>query len=585
MLPIFFPSGTPNTVKVGLTLVMAYILLPGIDYSTVNTIDSTIPFIYNCVNEAAAGFTLGFMVSLCFTAFRIAGSYMDLQIGLAMMSMFDPNSESTSTLMERLMYWFVMVVFLAVDGHHMLIKSLLDSFSTIRLGSFLLTQGSVNIVIKAFITYFSIAVKIAVPILLIMLMADLTMSLVARTVPQLNVMILGLPIKILLGMASFCFALPLFFQIMEKTFYAIPDSIRGFYNTLPLIMIFASDDKTEEATPRKKSDARKKGQIPKSKEVSMALTLLVSALVMLIWGGYVGSQAKSTMAAFLNSYLSVSLNYESLKGIAFITMWRLGAMLLPVVLPILIIGVMANLLQTRGLVTAQTLKPDFSKLNPINGFKRMFSMRAFMELFKDTVVIIIVGFIGYKFIKDNYTYIMTLSDLNFEGVARAVLKLTVDIFFRVTLVMIIIAIIDYIFQNFQYKKDLKMSKQEVKEEYKQDEGDPQIKNKIKQKQREIGMRRMMQEVPKATVVVTNPTHVAVALKYEDGKNDAPVVVAKGLDAVAFRIKKVAAENDVPVIENRPLARLIYEEVDIDMEIPAEMYQAVAEILALVYKMR
>jgi flagellar biosynthetic protein FliR/FlhB len=130
-----------------------------------------------------------------------------------------------------------------------------------------------------------------------------------------------------------------------------------------------------------------------------------------------------------------------------------------------------------------------------------------------------------------------------------------------------------------------MSKQEVKEEYKQDEGDPQIKNKIKQKQREIGMRRMMQEVPKATVVVTNPTHVAVALKYEDGKNDAPVVVAKGLDAVAFRIKKVAAENDVPVIENRPLARLIYEEVDIDMEIPAEMYQAVAEILALVYKMR
>jgi flagellar biosynthetic protein FliR/FlhB len=585
MLPIFFPSGTPNTVKVGLTLVMAYILLPGIDYSTVNTIDSTIPFIYNCVNEAAAGFTLGFMVSLCFTAFRIAGSYMDLQIGLAMMSMFDPNSESTSTLMERLMYWFVMVVFLAVDGHHMLIKSLLDSFSTIRLGSFLLTQGSVNIVIKAFITYFSIAVKIAVPILLIMLMADLTMSLVARTVPQLNVMILGLPIKILLGMASFCFALPLFLQIMEKTFYAIPDSIRGFYNTLPLIMIFASDDKTEEATPRKKSDARKKGQIPKSKEVSMALTLLVSALVMLIWGGYVGSQAKSTMAAFLNSYLSTSLNYESLKGIAFITMWRLGAMLLPVVLPILIIGVMANLLQTRGLVTAQTLKPDFSKLNPINGFKRMFSMRAFMELFKDTVVIIIVGFIGYKFIKDNYTYIMTLSDLNFEGVARAVLKLTVDIFFRVTLVMIIIAIIDYIFQNFQYKKDLKMSKQEVKEEYKQDEGDPQIKNKIKQKQREIGMRRMMQEVPKATVVVTNPTHVAVALKYEDGKNDAPVVVAKGLDAVAFRIKKVAAENDVPVIENRPLARLIYEEVDIDMEIPAEMYQAVAEILALVYKMR
>lgn len=585
MVPIFFPNGTPNTVKVGLTLVMAYILLPGIDYSTVNNINSTIPFIYNCINEAAAGLTLGFMVSLCFTAFRIAGSYMDLQVGLSMMSMFDPNSESTSTLLERLMYWLGMVVFLAVDGHHMLIKSLLESFSTIKLGSFLLTQGSINIVIKAFITYFSIAVKIAVPILIIMLVVNLTMALIARTVPQLNIMILGLPIQILVGMASFCFALPIFLNIMEKTFYAIPDSIRGFYHTLPLLIIFASDDKTEEATPRKKSDARKKGQVAKSKEVALALTLLASTIAILVFGGYIGSQMKDTMVAFLNNYLLTSLNYGSVQKIAFITVWRLALIFLPIALPILLMGVLANLLQTRGLVTAQTLKPDFSKLNPINGFKRMFSMRAVMELFKDTLVIVIVGIIGYKFIKDNYMYIMTLSSLNFESVIKALSKLTVKIFFRITIIMLAIAIIDYIFQNFQYNKDLKMSKQEVKEEYKQDEGDPQIKSKIKQKQREIGMRRMMQEVPKATVVVTNPTHVAVALKYEDGKNSAPVVVAKGLDAVAFRIKKMAVENDVPVIENRPLARLLYDEVDIDREIPVEMYQAVAEILALVYKMR
>ncbi|MEY7998702.1 fused FliR family export protein/FlhB family type III secretion system protein [Clostridium sp. Mt-5] len=585
MIPIFFPSGTPDTVKVGLTLVMAYILLPGIDYSTVNTINNTIPFIYNCVNEAAAGLTLGFLVSLCFTAFRIAGSYMDLQIGLSMMSMFDPNSNSTSTLLERLMYWLGMVVFLAVDGHHMLIKSLLESFSIIKLGTFFLGQGSINIIIKAFITYFSIALKIAVPVLLIILMTDLTMSLVARTVPQLNIMILGLPIKILVGMASFCFALPIFLQIMEKTFYAIPDSIRGFYHTLPLLIIFASDDKTEEATPRKKSDARKKGQIAKSKEVALALTLLASTLVILIAGGYVGSQMKNIMVAFFNNYLTTSLNYESVQRIAFITVWRLGIIFLPIAVPILLMGVIANMLQTRGIVTSHPLKPDLSKLNPVNGLKRMFSMRSVMELFKDTFIVIVVGIVGYKFIRDNYVYIMTLSNLNFESVVKAISKLTVNIFFRVTMIMLIIAIIDYIFQNFQYNKDLRMSKQEIKEEYKQDEGDPQIKNKIKQKQREIGMRRMMQQVPKATVVVTNPTHVAVALKYEDGKSDAPVVVAKGLDAVAFRIKKVAKENDVPVIENRPLARLLYDEVDIDREIPAEMYQAVAEILALVYKMR
>ena len=179
---------------------------------------------------------------------------------------------------------------------------------------------------------------------------------------------------------------------------------------------------------------------------------------------------------------------------------------------------------------------------------------------------------------------MTLSSLNFESVVGAISKLTVNIFFRVAMIMIIIAVIDYIFQVFQYNKDLKMSKQEVKEEYKQDEGDPQIKSKIKQKQREMAMRRMMQEVPKATVVVTNPTHVAVALKYKENQN-APIVSAKGQDLVALRIKKVAKDCDIPIIENPPLARLIYKEVELDKEIPVEMYQAVAEVLALVYKMR
>lgn len=584
MIPVFFPSGTPATVKVGLTLVMAYILLPGIDYSNINTISNTIPFLYNCINEVVAGLTLGFLVSLCFTAFRIAGNYMDLQMGFSMMSMFDPNSSSNTTLLERLMYWFCMVIFLIVDGHHMLIKSLLDSFATIKLGSFFLAQGSINIIIKAFIMYFSIALKIAIPIMLIILITDLTMSLVARTVPQLNIMILGLPIKILIGLGSLCFALPIFLRVMANYFQAIPDSIKGFYNTLPLLIIFASDDKTEEATPRKKSDARKKGQIPKSKEVALALTLLTSTLVILALGGYVGNQIKSTMIAFINNYLTMSLSYASVQKIAFITIWRLGIIFLPVAVPILIMGVLANFFQTRGLLTSQPLKPDFSKLNPINGFKRMFSIRSVMELLKSLLIITIIGIIGVKFVKDNYLYIITLSSLNFESIAMSISKLTVSIFFRVTMIMIIIAIIDYIFQIFQYNKDLRMSKQEVKEEYKQDEGDPQIKSKIKQKQREMAMRRMMQEVPKATVIVTNPTHIAVALKYEENQ-DAPVVSAKGLDLVAIRIKKIAKENNIPIVENPPVARLIYKEVDIDREIPVEMYQAVAEILALVYKMR
>lgn len=584
LVPIFFPAGTPAPVKVGLALVIAYILMPGINYSSINDINSTLPFIFNCLNEVSAGLTLGFLTNLCFSMVRFAGNVMDMQVGFAMMSMFDPSSSSNTTLLERLLYWFSMVVFLAVDGHHMLIRSIIESFDIIKLGNFFLAQGSINVIIKAFIEYFTIAVQIAAPIVLIILFTDLTMSLIARTVPQLNIMILGLPVKILVGLASFCLALPIFLKLVENSFNAIPDSMKGFYNTLPVLLVFAKDDKTEQATPRKKSDARKKGQIAKSKEIGLAVTLLASTLVIAVLGGYAGSQLGYTMRTFLNDYMRISLNYESLNKILFITIWRLAVVFLPLVLPILVMGVLANLVQTRGLMSFEPLKPDFTKLNPINGFKRMFSLRAVMELLKDTLIVVIVGYVGYKFIKDNYMYILTLGQLNVQAVAKAVGSLAVSIFFRITLILIVIAIIDYMFQIFQYNRDLKMSKQEVKEEYKQDEGDPQIKGKIKQKQREIAMRRMMQEVPKATVVVTNPTHVAVALKYEDGQN-APVLVAKGLDAVALRIKQVAKDNKVPIFENRTLARLIFKQVEIDQEIPVDMYQAVAEILALVYKMR
>ncbi|WP_411679145.1 fused FliR family export protein/FlhB family type III secretion system protein [Clostridium thailandense] len=582
IVPVFFPNGTPSTVKVGLTLVIAYILIPGIDYSGISTITNNMPFIINCFNEAVAGLTLGFITNLCFISVRVAGNLIDFNVGFSMMTMFDPTSGSNTTLMEHLLYWFSVVVFFTVDGHHMLIRTLIDSFKVIKVGQFFLGQSSINIIIKAFIEYFAIGLKIAIPIVLIIFITDLTMGLIARTVPQLNIMILGMPIKILVGLGAFCFALPIFLRIIENSFYGIPDAIKGFYKTIPILIIFASDDKTEEATPKKKSEARKKGQIPKSKEIGLAFTLLAITITLLSIGGYAENEMKNTMVTFLNNYITMALTYESIQKITIITVWRVAIIFLPIVVPIMLIGILVNFLQTGGLITGEPLKPDFSKLNPINGFKRMFSMRSLMELLKDSAIIIVIGYVGVKYVISNYTYILTLGDLNPAGVMAAVGNLAIGIFFRITIIMIIIAIIDYLYQRFQFNKDLRMSKQEIKEEYKQDEGDPQIKGKIKQKQREMAMKRMMQEVPKSTVVVTNPTHIAIALSYEKGQN-APTVVAKGADHVAIKIKQIAKNNEVPIIENKPLARLMYEEVEIDDEIPAEMYQAVAEILAIVFK--
>lgn len=581
-VPIFFPNGLPNAAKVGIALVMAYVLIPGIDYTGISNINSSILFIINCANEAAAGFTLGFIVNLCFMAVRFAGNVIDIQIGFSMMTQYDPNSNSNTTLIEHLFYWFSMVLFFAVDAHHMLIKALINSFDVIKLGQFMLTQSSISFIIKAFIEFFSIGLRIAIPIVLILFISDLTMGLIARTVPQLNVMILGLPMKILIGFTAICFALPMILNLIENSFYGVQDALKGFYKTMPLILIFASDDKTEEATPHKKSETRKKGQVAKSKELGLALTLLACTLTLIIFGGAAGNSLKETMITFLNNYLTQSLSYDSVKKVTFIMVWRLAVVFLPIALPIMAMGILANFIQTGALFTTKPLKPDFSKLNPINGFKRMFSMRSLMELFKDIAIVLVIGIIGFNFIKDNYTYILTLGNLNPAAVLEAAGKLTISIFLRITLIMIAISIIDYIFQRYQYNKDLRMTKQEVKEEFKQDEGDPQIKGKIRQKQREMAARRMMQEIPKATVVVTNPTHIAVALKYEKGQNNAPIVAAKGADMVALRIKEVAKENDVPIVENKPLARLIYSKVELDREIPMEMYQSVAEIIALVY---
>lgn len=584
VVPVFFPEGTPDIIKVSLSLMIAYIIMPGISTANLGTVNTTMVFAIYAVNEVVAGLTLGFFTNLCFMSVRFAGSIMDMQVGFSMMSMYDPSISSNATLIEHMLYWFALVLFFIIDGHHMLIRALIDSFSNIQIGQFFLSNANINVIISAFTAYFLVGIKIAIPIMIILLITDLTMGLVARTVPQLNIMILGLPIKILIGLLAFSLALPIFMNIIIANFQTIPNFIKSMYKVAPFLIIFASDDKTEDATPKKKDEARKKGQIAKSKDVALALTLLTSTLVLITLGGYAINQFKLTLITFFNSYLSTDLTYNSAQNIMLIAVWRIAIVLLPMIVPIMLMGVLANLLQTGFLISSEPIKMDFKKLSPISGFKRMFSVKTFAELIKDLTLVTIVGLVGYNFVSSNYTTILNMWNLSPFAMLTSIGSLTISIFFRVTLLMLVIAICDYIFQWFQYNKDLKMTKQEVKEEFKQDEGDPQIKSKIRQKQREMAMRRMMSEVPKATVVITNPTHISIALKYVQGE-DAPTVTAKGADLVALKIKQVAKEHDIPIIENKPLARLIFEKVDEGKQIPAEMYQAVAEILAIVYKLK
>ena len=583
-----FPKGTPPILKGAIGMILSFSIISGINYQVVLEINNNYMLVYSVISEIMSGVILGFIANMLFDFIRMAGGYMDIQIGLSMMNMLDPSSETTSTPFSNLSYFISMVIFFIIDGHHLLIKCLIQSFKVVNIGQNIVFQDTFSVVLDAFREYFVIGVKIAIPLVLIIIITDLCMALVSRTVPAINVMILGMPVKMVVGLLTFIALLPIMIKIVSYAFNLIPDIIEEMLKVLPaapMVLIFAKEEKTEEATPKKKSEARKKGQVARSKDVGLAITMVTCTLVILLLSSMIVGNLKDTMIYFLQSGMLQDINEMSIKSIVITILLKAGLCILPVVIPIMIAGIVASLMQTGFLLTGEPLKPKFSKLNPISGFKNMFSKKSFVDLLKNLAVVTVIGFIGFLYVRDNYDKILQISNTYLPSLGGQVQDLVVGIFFQVSLVLVIIAAADYFVQFRFHQKDLRMTKQEIKEEYKQMEGDPQIKSKIKQKQREMATRRMMASVADATVVITNPTHLSIALKYEEGNNEAPKVVAKGADLVALKIKEVAKENDVPIMENKPLARMIYEQVDIDREVPQEMYQAVAEILAMVYKLK
>ncbi len=587
IIPIFFPKGTPPAVKVGFCVIFTFLILPGVNYENVSLITSNTSLIIFSIDEVITGLALGYITKFCFFSAQMAGQLMDFQVGFSMMSLFDPISNENVTLLGRLLYWVSMVMFFVVDGHHMLIRAIIDSFNVINLGKFILSQASAMMMVKIFSEFFTLAFKIAVPIILIVIITDLALGLISRTVPQLNVMILGMPIKILVGLSCVALALPVIIKLIVNSFYTIPDIIKAFYRVIPLLIVVSADsgEKTEEATPKKKSDSKKKGQVAKSKELSSTITLLTSTLLLIMLGSYMLGNLKGVMTLFLNNYLTASLTEETFKTLLVVAITKFGILIFPIMVPIMIMGVIASLMQSGFIFTGDPIKPDFKKLSPISGFKKIFSTRSLVDLLRNLAIVSTIGIVAYNFIKSNYLQMLNYGSLKIDAILVVFGKLVIGIFFKISIIMLIISIIDFAYQKFKHNKELKMSMQEVKEEYKQQEGDPQIKSKIRQKQREMASSRMMQSVPDATVVITNPTHLAIAIKYEQGGEGAPIVVAKGADNVAIKIKEVASESNIPIIENKPLARLIYKDLDIGAEIPADMYGAVAEILALVYKLK
>ena len=362
----------------------------------------------------------------------------------------------------------------------------------------------------------------------------------------------------------------------EKNYLLIP------YN----LQFFAPDgeggEKTEEPTSKKLSDARKEEKKKKSKEIVNGVSLLGFFLALRIFFGFAGVRISDIFRWIYTIMPDIENTKGGLTIQVFIGILRpLLAKTLIILMPFLLIGFAAdfvtNLVQVGWKPTLKPLEPKLSKFNPISGFKRIFSKQSIVNLIFAIAKIGLVCFIAYTSIKDQAKTLFLLYDI--------ALNAALSLIFEISVVYIFLGLADYAYQRWKFKDDMKMTKQEVKDEYKNTEGDPQIKGKQRQRMMESSQRRMMKNVPQADVVITNPTHIAVAILYDNTKDEAPRVVAKGEDYLAKKIKDLAKESDVPIVENKPLARALYATVDIDETIPPELYQAVAEILAVVYTNR
>lgn len=358
------------------------------------------------------------------------------------------------------------------------------------------------------------------------------------------------------------------------------------------LQLFAKEgpggEKTENATPKKLSNARKEGQVAKSQELITACSLLALFLMLKIYVGSLGSQFlelfQGTYATIstltkeqITTGISASLINENIIHILVIS--------LPIYLTAFCIAFLANKVQIKWMITKKPLKPKLSKINPFSGFKKIFSIHKVMELILSIAKIAIISVVVYTTIKDSIKILYFLYELDLTDAILLIGDIILDLGIKISAFFMIIGFIDYFYQKHKFKNDMKMTKQEVKDEYKNAEGDPKVKGKIRRRMAEASRRRMMQRLPEADVVITNPTHFACALLYDKEKSEAPILVAKGADYIAQKIKDAAKEHHVPIVENKPLARMLYYNVDLEQEIPQELYQMAAEVLAYVYSLK
>ena len=355
------------------------------------------------------------------------------------------------------------------------------------------------------------------------------------------------------------------------------------------LQLFADDggtgEKTEPATPRRREEARRKGQVFKSTDLNAAVIMAAGAIAAYLLYPYIIQSLHDFTVLYLLERTTSEITIQYANELLLEVLYLLGRMVLPIMAACFIAALLISYLQVGFVFSGEPLAPKLERLNPVQGFQRIFSKRALVELLKSLLKVVITGWIVYSVIRKYYYVFPRFVDMELGATLQVLAQIIFEMAMKVGVFFVVIGILDYLYQWYEYEKSLKMSKYDVKQEYKEIEGDPQIKARQRQIQREVAMRRMMAEVPKADVIITNPTHFAVALRYEVDSMEAPMVIAKGQDFLAAKIKEIAAHHEIMIVENPLLARTLYYSVDIGQTVPEELYQAVAEVLAFVYRQK
>lgn len=579
---VFFPRGISNVFKIIFSVIFAFMLFPIIYQNIEINFRGDEQYIFLILSETLIGLLIGIFVNLLFQLFSGIGSILDSQGGFSSAQVFDPMTNNNSSVIEKIFYWISLSVFIILNGHHYFIRAFIFSYEKIGIGNLNISSDFLNSFIFSMLTILKTSFMIIIPIVIILIFVDIILGIISKIIPKINMILVSFPFKIAVTISLLIISIKIIFTRFTDIYVDFNNLIFKVFSFSPVLFVF-SDDKTEEATPHKKKKAKEEGNVAKSTFLVSAISIL-GVVGVIILGKFILRELKKIMAYFLGD--GIAYNYGG-YDVVYIFKLVLPKILIMILIPgVIFIGlsIVSNIIQTGFLVTSKLLKPNFKDLNPLNTIKSIFSIKSLFDLFRDLIIVVVLCYLSYQFIIDNVETFLRIGNFKVSQSFSFIVPLFISIFIKIFVVVGVIGVVDFTIEKFRYKKKLRMTKQEVKEEFKQMEGDQQVKSQIRQKGKQIIMQNMMSNVKDSSVIITNPTHIAVALRYKQGEDMAPKLMAKGINHVAYRIKEIAQENNVPIVEDKQLARFIYNNVELEQEIPQDIYKAVADILTYIFKL-